>query len=75
VARVHNYMVDKAQTERHTEATSKEVGAPYGNEIEMTPQMIEAGWNYLNEWPEWPNAEAPIKRMLEGLYRAMAANR
>ena len=36
-------MIDKAESQRQTEATSKDVGAPDGNEIEVTPEMIEAG--------------------------------
>jgi len=45
-------MVDKADLARHTEATSKEVGAPDGNEIKVTPAMTGAGVIALERYRE-----------------------
>jgi len=68
-------MVDKADMRRQTGATSKEVGAPDGNEIEITPQMIEAGEIIFCEWldrvfPDSPQATArQIRELVVSLLR------
>ena len=69
-------MVDKAESERNIPATSKEVGAPDGNEIEITPQMIEAGvgvisWWESEEFSEWYENSSTIMTPHQALAREL----
>jgi hypothetical protein len=50
---------------------SAEAGAP-GNVTEITPEMIQAAWDYFYEQGyEWPGGEHSTEVFFAGLYRRM----